>query len=115
MSSQNLSLGIANSVLLAWGAGAGNSPTEVLAATFERLGVPTGVDVQGALAAAEEVVRPMLTRLPQMDRASIVQGYAGVYSSFLLYAERAAVRYRVPAHEILQRSGMPATSAARRT
>ena len=115
---QNLSMGVANSVLayqagarqvdgalLALGAGAGNSPTEVLAATFDRLGVPTGVDVQGALAAAEDIVKPMLSRLPHMDRSSIVQGYAGVYSSFLLHAERAGARYGVPAYEILQRVG----------
>ncbi|MGH3171279.1 MAG: 4-hydroxy-2-oxovalerate aldolase [Trebonia sp.] len=112
---QNLSLGIANSVLAAQngalqidgalcalGAGAGNSPTEVLVATFERLGIPTGVDVQGAMAAAEDVVRPFLSRLPFADRGAITQGYAGVYSSFLLHAERAAERYKVPAHEILQ-------------
>ncbi len=115
---QNLSMGVANSVLayqagarqidgalLALGAGAGNAPTEVLAATFDRLGVPTGVDVQAALAAAEDIVRPMVSRIPQMDRSSIVQGYAGVYSSFLLHAERAGARYGVPAHEILQRVG----------
>ena len=36
-----------------------------------------------------------------MDRSAIVQGWAGVYSSFLLHAERAAERYSVPAHEIL--------------
>jgi 4-hydroxy 2-oxovalerate aldolase len=47
----------------------------------------------------------MITRLPHMDRSSIVQGYAGVYSSFLLHAERAGARYNVPAHEILQRVG----------
>jgi 4-hydroxy 2-oxovalerate aldolase len=115
---QNLSLGVANSVLAyeagarqvdgalcALGAGAGNSPTEVLAAVFDRLGVVTGVDASAAAAAAEDVVRPFIPRLPFMDRASIVQGYAGVYSSFLLHAERASARYGVPAHEILQRVG----------
>jgi 4-hydroxy 2-oxovalerate aldolase len=115
---QNLSLGVANSVLAyqngarqidgalcALGAGAGNSPTEVLAATFDHLGVKTGVDVGGVLAAAEEVVRPFLPRWPKMDRTAIVQGWAGVYSSFLLHAERAGERYDVPAHEILQRVG----------
>jgi 4-hydroxy 2-oxovalerate aldolase len=115
---QNLSLGVANSVLAvengarqvdgalcALGAGAGNSPTEVLAVTFDRLGIPTGINVQEALAAAEEVVRPFLHRLPYADRGAITQGYAGVYSSFLLHAERAAERYQVPAHEILQRAG----------
>jgi 4-hydroxy 2-oxovalerate aldolase len=115
---QNLSLGIANSVLAyqagakqidgalcALGAGAGNSPTEVLAATFERMGIRTGVDLGEVLSAAEDVVRPFIPRLPWMDRASITQGYAGVYSSFLLHAERASERYGVPAHQILQRVG----------
>jgi 4-hydroxy 2-oxovalerate aldolase len=115
---QNLSLGVANSVLAvqagarqvdgalcALGAGAGNAPTEVLAATFDRLGINTGVDVQGVLAAAQDVLRPIIPRTPFADRSAIVQGYAGVYSSFLLHAERAAERYGVPAHEILQRVG----------
>jgi 4-hydroxy 2-oxovalerate aldolase len=115
---QNLSLGVANSVLAyqagakqidgalcALGAGAGNAPTEVLAATFSRLGIATGVDLDGVLAAAEEVLRPIIPRLPWMDRSSVVQGYAGVYSSFLLHAQRAAERYGVPAHVILTRVG----------
>ncbi len=115
---QNLGLGIANSViayecgvrsidgsLCALGAGAGNSPTEVLAAVFDRLGVRTGLDVSALVDAAEEVVRPYLTRWPKMDRNAVVQGWAGVYSSFLLHAERAAERYGVPAHTILRRCG----------
>jgi 4-hydroxy 2-oxovalerate aldolase len=115
---QNLSLGVANSVLAyntgarqidgalcALGAGAGNSPTEVLVAVFERLGIPTGVDTDLVASAAEDVVRPFIPRMPVMDRASITQGRAGVYSSFLLHAERAATRYEVPAHAILQRVG----------
>jgi 4-hydroxy 2-oxovalerate aldolase len=115
---QNLSLGVANSVLAvqggarqidgalcALGAGAGNAPTEVLAATFDRLGISTGVDVPGVLAAAQDVLRPIIPRMPVADRSAIVQGYAGVYSSFLLHAERASQRYQIPAHEILQRVG----------
>ncbi len=115
---QNLSLGVANSVLAvqggarqvdgalcALGAGAGNAPTEVLAATFDLLGIETGIDVPGVLAAADDVLRPVLPRIPVADRSAIVQGHAGVYSSFLLHAERAAQRYGVPAHEILQRVG----------
>jgi 4-hydroxy 2-oxovalerate aldolase len=115
---QNLSMGVANSVLAyqagakqidgalcALGAGAGNSPTEVLAATYERMGIRTGIDLGEVLSAAEDVVRPFIPRLPWMDRASITQGYAGVYSSFLLHAERAAERYGVPAHQILTKVG----------
>jgi 4-hydroxy 2-oxovalerate aldolase len=115
---QNVSLGVANSVLAyeagvryidgslcALGAGAGNSPTEVLAAVFDRLGVDTGLDVLGLLDAAENVVHPYLQRWPKMDRNAIVQGWVGVYSSFLLHAETAAERYKVPTHDVLRRCG----------
>ncbi|MFZ0168737.1 MAG: 4-hydroxy-2-oxovalerate aldolase [Candidatus Dormiibacterota bacterium] len=115
---QNLGLGVANSIvaheagalqvdgcLIGLGAGAGNSPTEVLVAVLDRIGVPTGIDLDAILAAAEEVVRPMVSRVPFMDRGAIVQGYFGVYSSFLLHAERASTRYGVPLHKILERVG----------
>ena len=115
---QNMSMGVPNSViaaelgvkqidgsLCAQGAGSGNTPTEVIAAVFDRMGISTGVDVAALLDAAEDVVRPYLPRWPKMDRNAIVQGWAGVYSSFLLHAETAAERYKVPAHEILRRCG----------
>lgn len=114
----NLALGVANSVLAyeagarqidgstrALGAGAGNSPTEVLVAVFSRRGVTTGIDFGSILAAAEEVVAPYMVHQPIMDRGSIAIGYAGAYSSFLLHANVAAERYRVPAHEILLEAG----------
>lgn len=114
----NLALGVANSMLAyragarqidgctaALGAGSGNAPTEVLVAVFEHLGAPTGVDLGSILAVAEEVVTPLAPRVPRADRLSITMGYAGVYSSFLLHAERAAQRYGVGAHEILAEAG----------
>ena len=115
---QNLSLGVANSIaayragarqidgtLCALGAGAGNTPTEILVAAFNNLDIPTGVDEEGILAAADEVLRPMNPRFPVADRAAIVQGRYGVYNSFLLHAERAADRYGVPVYKILRRVG----------
>jgi 4-hydroxy 2-oxovalerate aldolase len=115
---QNLSLGVANSVTAyesgarqidgctrGLGAGAGNAPTEILAAVFERLGVATGIDLPAVLAAADEVVAPYIERMPVMDRNSIMLGYAGAYSSFLLHAIRAAERYDVAAHDILKEVG----------
>jgi 4-hydroxy 2-oxovalerate aldolase len=114
----NLGLGIGNSLraveagaaridgaLASLGAGAGNAATEVLAAVFDRAGIETGVEVIPALAAADEIVRPYMRHEPRMDFGSIVLGYAGVYSSFLLHAKRAGERYGVPMQDILLESG----------
>src|SRR5439155_12685184 len=87
------------------GAGAGNAATELLATVFDRLGIITGIDAIAAVNAAEEVVAAFIPRTPIPDRDSIMLGYAGAYSSFLLHAHRAGERYRVPPHEILLEVG----------
>ena len=115
---QNLSLGVANTVLAiragavqadactrAFGAGAGNTPTEALAAVLDRLGVSTGIDPLAMFDVAEEVVRPVMDGECVLDRMSLIMGYAGVYSSFLRHAYRAAERYDVSGAEILMRCG----------
>jgi len=114
----NLALGVADSLraveagatridgaLAGLGAGAGNSPTEILAAVFERSGIETGLDVIAALEAADDVVRPFMDHEPRADLGSIVLGYAGVYSSFLLHGSRASERYGVPLSDILLEAG----------
>jgi 4-hydroxy-2-oxovalerate aldolase len=115
---QNLGLAVANSLAAqqagaVWidgctfgmGAGAGNAPTELLAATFAKAGVETGIDPFAAMDVAADVVAPILDRPQLIERESIVLGYAGVYSSFLLHAERAADRFGVPSKEILLEAG----------
>jgi 4-hydroxy 2-oxovalerate aldolase len=115
---QNLSLGVANTVLAiragatqvdgctrALGAGAGNTPTEVLVAVLEKLGIRTGIDTLALIDAAEDVVRPLMDEECAIDRMSILMGYAGVYSSFLRHAEWAAERYGVSGAQILLRAG----------
>jgi 4-hydroxy 2-oxovalerate aldolase len=115
---ENLGLGVANSVLAAragakqidgstrrFGAGAGNTPVEAFAAVTERLGIKTGIDTLKIVDAAEEVVSPVLTNPPLLDRLSLTMGYAGVYSSFLKHAEIQAKKYGVSGAEILIEAG----------
>jgi 4-hydroxy 2-oxovalerate aldolase len=87
------------------GAGAGNTPTEVLVAACDKLDIPTGVDTFSILDAAEDVVAPMMDRPQIVDRAGLLLGYAGVYSSFLLHAERAADRFGVKLPALLMELG----------
>jgi 4-hydroxy 2-oxovalerate aldolase len=87
------------------GAGAGNAPTEVLAAVLERAGRAAGVDLFALMDAAEQVVAPMMAFQPMADRASLTIGYAGVYSTFLLHANRLAERFGLDARDILVELG----------
>jgi 4-hydroxy-2-oxovalerate aldolase len=87
------------------GAGAGNCATEVLAAACDKLGWETGIEVMAIANAAEDVVAPIARRQPIVDRASLILGWAGVYSSFLLHAERAARRFGVSEADILLEVG----------
>jgi 4-hydroxy-2-oxovalerate aldolase len=85
------------------GAGAGNTPTEALVAVLYKLGVNTGIDLFRLMDVAEEVVLPIMRdhHVPRIDRASLTIGYAGVYSTFLLFAYRAAAKFNVSAQAIL--------------
>lgn len=87
------------------GAGAGNAKTELLAAVLDKMGVETGLDVFKLMDAAEYVIAPMMPFEPMPDRDSIAIGYAGVYSTFLLHAKRAAERYDIDVREIMMELG----------
>jgi 4-hydroxy 2-oxovalerate aldolase len=110
----NLSLAVANSLAAAeegamqidgctcgLGAGAGNCATEILVAVCDRLGIQTGIDPLAMMDVAEDVVRPVMSRQQTIDRSALLLGYAGVYSSFLLHAERASERFGVDTKDIL--------------
>ncbi|NOV24421.1 4-hydroxy-2-oxovalerate aldolase [Cupriavidus necator] len=114
----NLAMGVANSLAAiacgaaridaaaaGLGAGAGNTPMEVLVAVCERMGIETGVDVFRIADVAEDLVVPIMDHPIRIDRDALTLGYAGVYSSFLLFAKRAEAKYRIPAREILVELG----------
>ncbi len=109
----NLAMGVANSVAAierganridaaaaGLGAGAGNTPMEVLVAVLDRMGVETGVDVWKIQDVAEEQVIPIIDFPIRIDRDALTLGYAGVYGSFLLFAKRAEAKYGLPAREL---------------
>ena len=83
------------------GAGAGNTQTEVLVAVLDRLGIKTGVDMYKMQDLAENLVAPILKQPQEITRDSLVMGYAGVYSSFLLHAQRAAKQFNIDSRDIL--------------
>jgi 4-hydroxy-2-oxovalerate/4-hydroxy-2-oxohexanoate aldolase len=114
----NMAMGIANSIAAievgatridaaaaGLGAGAGNTPMEVFVAVCARMGIETGVDVYKIQDVAEDLVVPMMDHAIRIDRDSLTLGYAGVYSSFLLFAKRAEKKYGVSARDILVEMG----------
>lgn len=83
------------------GAGAGNTQTEVLAAVLDRKGIATGIDIYKLMDVAEEIVAPIIPKPQEITKNSLVLGYAGVYSSFMLHAERAAAKFGIDSRDIL--------------
>ena len=114
----NMAMGVANTIAAieeganrvdascaGMGAGAGNTPMEVLVAVLDRMGVDHGVDLFKVSDVAEDIVYPMMTHKVRIDRDALVLGYAGVYSSFLLFAKQAAEKYGLSSREILVELG----------
>ena len=114
----NMAMGVANSVaavaaganridasLAGLGAGAGNTPLEVFVAVCDRMGIETGIDTFKAMDIAEDLIIPMMDHPVRVDRDALTLGYAGVYSSFLLFAKRSAKKYNLSTRDILVELG----------
>lgn len=114
----NMAMGVANSLAAiaagadridsacaGLGAGAGNTPTEILVAVLQRMGVQTGIDLDGIMDVAEDLIVPMMDSPVRIDRDALTLGYAGVYSSFLLFAQRAAKKYGLRSRDLLVEMG----------
>ncbi len=114
----NLGLGVGNSLaaiesgatlvdgsLRGMGGGAGNAMLEALVAVLQKAGYETGVDLYRLMDVGEQVVRPIMPRAQEIDNASLILGYAGVYSTFLLHTQRAAAKYGLDPRDILMELG----------
>ena len=114
----NLGMAVANSLiavqagasyvdatLCGLGAGAGNTQIEVLAGVLKRNGYETGLDFYRLMDTADQLVRPMMLRPQVVDSGSLMLGYTGVYSSFLLHVYHAAEKYRLEPRDIMVELG----------
>ncbi|MCL1917833.1 MAG: 4-hydroxy-2-oxovalerate aldolase [Peptococcaceae bacterium] len=114
----NLALAMANSLaaveagaeyvdgtLRGLGAGAGNTQLEVLVGVLNRRDIETGVDFYRVMDLAQDVVDPLMQRPQVVDNGSLMLGYAGVYSSFLLHVYAAAEKFGLEPRDILVELG----------
>jgi 4-hydroxy 2-oxovalerate aldolase len=114
----NLQFAVANSIqayrsgatlidttLYGLGRSAGNVPTEVAVAVFNRLGLSTGVDLFECMDAAEEFLGPMMPQMQLYDMMSVAMGYSQFHSSFLPKVAAAAHKHGVDLRRLVVAMG----------
>ncbi len=114
----NLQLAVANTLagidagaeyvdccLKGFGAGAGNCPVEPLAVALKKKGYETGLDIFHAMDVGDTYLKPLMPRPMELASDQIMLGWAGTYSSFLLFARRAGERYGVDPREVIMEIG----------
>lgn len=109
----NLGISVSNSILAAqagatildgtakgFGAGAGNTPLEVLVAVLEKMGYSTGINLYKMLDVADLAEKELLEVIPSIKSTSIISGLAGVFSAFSIHVDRIAKKYDVDPRDI---------------
>lgn len=109
----NLGLAIANSIAAAaagatlldgcargFGAGAGNTPIEVLVAVLERMGYSVGIDFYKILDVADLAEELLMEEIPAIRSVSVVSGLAGVFSGFIKPVTRISNQFNVDPRDV---------------
>jgi hypothetical protein len=69
------------------------------------MNIETGVDVYRAMDVAEDRLKPHMPGPIEFSNDAIMLGFAGTYSSFLLFARRAGEQYGVDPRDIILEMG----------
>jgi len=114
----NLSMAVANSVMAVevgatlldataagFGAGAGNTPLEVLVSVLKKIGYSINIDTYKLLDAVELAKSQFITELPHISSLSLVSGIYGVFSGFAKPVKLAAEQFGVDPREIFRLLG----------
>lgn len=114
----NLSLAIANSLtaieagatiidatIKGLGAGAGNTPLEVLAATFKRYNHLSNLDLTKIFQLAECAEEFLIKKIPSIKTINIISGLYGVFSGFDEKVKQSAKKYNLETVQIYNELG----------
>ena len=114
----NLQFAVANSVdavrcgatfidttLYGLGRSAGNVPTEIAVAVFDKLEIETGLDLFDVMDAAEEFVGPLMSQMQLYDMMSVAMGCSQFHSSFLPKVVAAAGKHGVDPRKLVVAMG----------
>lgn len=114
----NLSLAVANSIsaviagadivdgtIKGFGAGAGNTPLEILVAVLQRLGYCRRIDLSALLKVAEFAESNLIEKLPSINSSNILSGIYGVFCGFEPHVTRIANSLAIDPQKIYQALG----------
>ncbi len=94
-----------DSTLYGLGRSAGNVPTEIAVAVFDRLCIETGVDLFEVMDAAEEFMGPLMSQMQRYDMMSVAMGCSQFHSSFLPRVAAAARKHGVELRRLVVAMG----------
>jgi 4-hydroxy-2-oxovalerate aldolase len=86
---------ILDSTMQGMGRSSGNPQTEVMILLYEKLGIPTGVDIFKAMNIGENLIRPLMPVKSGISSLDMIMALAQFHSSFLPRIERAAAEFDV--------------------
>jgi hypothetical protein len=87
------------------GRSAGNVPTEIAVAVFDKLGIETGLDLFDVMDAAEEFIGPLMSQMQLYDMMSVAMGCSQFHSSFLPKVVAAARTHGVDSRKLVVAMG----------
>lgn len=95
-----------DSTLCGLGRSAGNAPTEILIAVFERMGISTGFDLFKIMDTVEMYMWPLVAQTRSHDMMGVSAGYSQFHSSFLPKVAKAARKYHAELRRLVAKVAM---------
>lgn len=87
------------------GAGCGNGNLQGIVAVLNKMGYDTGVDFYKLLETGKDFVRPLIQHSLEVTYESLILGYVGIYSSFLLHVKEYSEKFNIDSKLIFEELG----------